>query len=191
MTPINAIEDYLPLSTGQVALSSDGGVWMYHPPSPGGMVELVAAVTPTPPVNTQAPNIAILTDLAVGSTLVMQNGQWTGSPTFTREWTSAGVVIPGAVTTSYVLQQSDVGNMIGGNLTGTNQDGSVTAATNTVGPVIAPPLDEPPLDQEATDPPAEPTRIVHSGSGTIPPRSHHSHSHSHPAPKHKTAKRGK
>lgn len=184
MTPINAIEDYLPMSTMGVAVASDGGIWQLHPPSPGGMVELEAPTTPTPPVNTLPPSINVLTNLEVGSQVTMVNGNWSGSPTFTRTWTSGGTTIPGATGTSYILQSSDVGNMIGGDLTGTNQDGSVTVPTsNTVGPVT-----EPPLDEEAADPPAEPTRIVHSGSGTIPPRSHHA---VHAATRHKAAKRGK
>jgi hypothetical protein len=155
MTPINAIEDYLPMSTRGIAVASDGGIWLYHPPSPGGMIELEAPTTPTPPVNTVPPSINVLTDLVVGSQAVMINGTWANSPTFTRTWTSGGTTIPGATATSYTFQTSDIGNMIGGDLTGTNQDGSVTVPTsNTVGPIVAPAADEPPAD----DP--EPTMSV-------------------------------
>lgn len=135
-----SIEEYLPVSTMGIAVATDGAVWLYHPPSPGGMVELLAPVTPTPPVNTLPPSINVMTNLQVGSQLMMVNGNWANSPTFTRTWTSAGTTIPGATTASYILQSSDIGNMIGGTLTGTNQDGSVTVPTsNTVGPVIAAP----------------------------------------------------
>ncbi|HEX3522862.1 MAG TPA: hypothetical protein VHT52_12330 [Stellaceae bacterium] len=138
---LDAIEDYLPLSTMGIALASDGAIWMLHPPSPGGMIELVAAVTPTPPVNTQPPSINVMTNLEVGSQAVMINGNWSGSPTFTRQWTSAGLPIPGATATSYIFQESDVGNMIGGTLIGSNQDGSATATADPVGPIIAAPLE--------------------------------------------------
>jgi hypothetical protein len=135
---IAAIEDYLPFSTMGIALASDGAVWMLHPPSTGGMIEIEAPTTPTPPVNTLPPSINVMTNLVVGSQLVMVNGNWANSPTFTRTWTSGGATIPGATTAGYILQASDVGNMIGGTLTGTNQDGSVTVPTsNTVGPVVA------------------------------------------------------
>lgn len=144
MANLTSIEQFLPVSTMGIAIATDGAVWLYHPPSPDGMVEILPPVTPTPPVNTQAPNIAVLNGLQVGQQLILQNGTWTNSPTFTRRWESGGVTIPGATTTSYTMQQGDVGNMIQGFVTGTNQDGSATAASNSVGPVIEPPLAEEP-----------------------------------------------
>jgi hypothetical protein len=135
---IEAIEDYLPFSTMGIALASDGSVWQLYPPAAGGMIEIEAPTTPTPPVNTTPPTIQVMSDLAVGSQAVMNSGVWQNSPTFTRTWTSAGTTVPGATGPGYVFQASDVGNMIGGTLTGTNQDGSVTVPTsNTVGPIVA------------------------------------------------------
>ena len=143
--PLNSIEDYLPMATGKVAVASDGAIWYYHPPSSGGMVELEPPVTPTPPTNSVPPSISLVGGgLAVGGSAAMNTGTWQNSPTYARQWTSAGANIPGATGISYVFQESDVGNLISGYIVGTNQDGSLhVAASNSVGPITAPAEDPP------------------------------------------------
>jgi hypothetical protein len=157
--PPTQLDDYLPFFTAGIALSVDGSVWRYQPNASGGMVEIEPPRQPTPPTNTVPPSIIAPNGLAVGQQAVMNSGTWQNSPTFTREWTSGGTVIPGDTGPAHTFQASDVGNMIGGSLTGTNQDGSLTVpASNTVGPVIEPPLEDP----EAADLPRRP--VARSGS---------------------------
>jgi hypothetical protein len=165
MTP-GSIEDFLPFSTNGVAIASDGSIWLYHPPSPGGMVELEAPVTPMPPVNTVPPDIQILTDLVVGSQLALTTGTWNPSGTVTRQWTRGGTNIAEATAPGYTLAAADVGTMIGGVISVENQDGSASATAPAVGPILA----APPLDPEQ-QPTQEPPTLLPSRAA--PPRSRH------------------
>jgi hypothetical protein len=161
MTP-GSIEDFLPFSTNGVAIASDGSVWLYHPPTPGGLVEVLAPVVPTPPVNTTPPTIQAVTDLVVGSqAAVVSNGVWENSPTFTRQWLSGSAAV-GTGTVGYTFVTADIGSMITCALTGTNEDGSATATSNAIGPVVA----------AAADPEPENLPTLRQ-TPTPPPRSHH------------------
>jgi hypothetical protein len=164
MTP-GSIEDFLPFSTNGVAIASDGSVWLYHPPTPGGLVEVLAPVVPTPPVNTTPPTIQAISDLVVGSqAAVVSNGVWENSPTFTRQWLSGSAAV-GTGTVSYTFVTADIGAMITCRLTGTNEDGSATAVSNAIGPIVGATEDPPPVEPESL-----PTLRQ---TATLPPRSHH------------------
>ena len=153
MTAISELEDFLPMATGKVAIASDGAVWLYHPPSSGGMIEILPPAVPTPPTNSVAPSVTAVAGLAVGNMAAMNAGTWQNSPTFTQQWTSAGADIPGATATSYTFQASDLGNMISGRKVGTNQDGSLTVqCSNSIGPIVEP-AEDPPARAQASQQP--------------------------------------
>lgn len=65
----------------------------------------------------------------VGSTLTSTAGTWNNSPTsFTYQWTSGGIPIPGANSLTYVLTSADVGAIMGMNVVAHRagyQDGSI------------------------------------------------------------------
>jgi hypothetical protein len=170
MTP-GSIEDFLPFSTNGVAIASDGSVWVYHPPSASGMVEILPPAIPTPPVNITPPTIQAVTDLVVGSqAAVVSNGVWENSPTFTRQWLSGSAAV-GTGTVGYTFVTADIGAMITCRLTGTNQDGSATAVSNAIGPVVA----------AASDPEPENLPTLRQAA-TLPPRSHHAPAKPHAKP---------
>lgn len=99
---------------------------------------------PAAPANTVAPVVSELT--YVGSTLTTTNGTWTDSPTsFTYQWFSAGVAIPGATNNTYVSQMSDLGNLIYCVVTAYNTTGHNSAQSNSVGPITNPPAFQPSL----------------------------------------------
>jgi hypothetical protein len=141
LAPPPTIEGYPPMSTNGLAIAPDGGVWLYQPTQPGQMTEVVPSARP--PVNTIPPVTSILSGGGdVGSLLVNSPGTWIPPATsYTRQWQSNGVNIPGATATSYTVQASDVGNLIRVVVTGINASGSGTANSNTVGPItMAPPV---------------------------------------------------
>jgi hypothetical protein len=163
MTP-GSIEDFLPFSTNGVAIASDGSIWQYYPPAAdgSGMVEVIPPVTPMPPVNTTPPIVQAITDLAVGSqAAVSSNGNWTNSPTFTRQWLRGATPV-GTGAVSYTFVTADIGFMISCNVTGTNADGSATAASNAIGPIVT--------TAEDPEPEQQPTLRA-----TLPPRSQPAH----------------
>ena len=94
------------------------------------------AVPAIAPVNTVAPVITDDGTPAVGETVTVNTGTWTGqpTPTFTYQWKKATVAIPAATTNSYVLQAGDSGAAITCTVTATNSAGtaSVTTAAITV-----------------------------------------------------------
>ena len=149
---IDSIEGYLPFSTMGIARASDGAVWLLHPPSPGGLVQLEAPTTPEPPVNTVPPTIAS-DGLTVGSIFSLTPGVWTPSGTITQQWSSAGTPISGATGMEYVAQASDVGHSITCVVTVTNTDGSASATSNALGPITAPADEE--VAQAAQQPQAK------------------------------------
>jgi hypothetical protein len=170
MTP-GSIEDYLPFSTNGIAIASDGSIWLYHPPSPGGLVEVEPPVVPQPPVNTVPPTVTATTDLVVGSSLVSATGTWNPSGTLTRQWQRGGTVIAGSTGAGYVLQTADIGAMIGCPVTCTNQDGTLTVPSNTVGPIVGAAADPEPENlptlRQSAEPPPPPPRSHHA-----PPKPH-------------------
>lgn len=85
---------------------------------------------PPGPINTVAPTIS--GDTLVGSTLTVDEGTWTGAPTFTYQWTRDSVAISGATSTTYVTTFDDVGAAIRCEVTGTNVDGESTATSNAI-----------------------------------------------------------
>lgn len=81
------------------------------------------------PANTDLPVISGTP--AVGETLTVNTGTWTGNPTptFTYQWTLDGVDIGGATTNSYVVQAGDSTKDIAVEVTGTNSVGAATVTT--------------------------------------------------------------
>lgn len=90
-----------------------------------------------PPTNNTPPVVQFVSGgPTVGNTAITNAGSWTGSPTYTRQWTRSGAAIPGAIATSYVLHADDLGSFIACIVTATNQGGSTNATSNAVGPVV-------------------------------------------------------
>lgn len=99
------------------------------------VVRVGALVSGAAPDNTVLP--AITGTAAVGSTLTLSNGTWTGTPTpdFTRQWFADGEGLPGATGTTLVLTSAHLGKVISGMVTARNHLGSrnaMSAATSAV-----------------------------------------------------------
>jgi hypothetical protein len=94
----------------------------------------------TAPSNVVAPIIAG-TAQATFTLSVSSPGTWNGypAPTYAYQWKSAGVNVGGATSSSYVLQNSDVGNNVTCAVTASNASGSASATSNALGPVAAAP----------------------------------------------------
>ncbi len=86
------------------------------------------------PINTAPPSISGLP--AVGQVMTVDEGVWTGLPTYDYQWRrcdSAGnncADISGATNRTYTLQTPDGGNTVRAVVTATNVDGSDTATSN-------------------------------------------------------------
>lgn len=104
---------------------------------------------PPPPTNTAPPTIALFDGLIVGDGCAAQQGNWTGSPSYARQWLRAGAPIAGETSPGYTFATADIGLMIGCVITATNAGGSTTASAEPVGPVIEP---APPLAKRAQAP---------------------------------------
>jgi len=101
----------------------------------------------TPPVNSVAPTITGTAQ--VGQTLTCSTGTWSGgSITYTYQWAHTGSNIPGATSSTYVVEAAYLGENLRCTVTATNSVGfasAMTAATsavvtlpiNTVAPVIS------------------------------------------------------
>jgi hypothetical protein len=89
-------------------------------------------------VNTVPP--VVTGDPTVGTVLSVTSGTWTGTTpiTITYQWTSNGVAVSGATTTSYILVTSDLGNTIACVVTGSNSLDTINVTSNSVGPIIPP-----------------------------------------------------
>lgn len=93
-----------------------------------------AVVTSGAPVNTTAPVIS--GTATVGSTLSATTGDWTGSPTFTYQWTQCDPAganctsIAGATGQTYTVVAANVGFTLRVDVTATNSAGSATATSN-------------------------------------------------------------
>jgi hypothetical protein len=111
------------------------------------------------PANSFPPSIS--GDAEVGSVLTSSNGTWTGSAplTYTYEWrrcNSAGascVAIPGATSSSYIVQTADLGSRIVLAVTAKNSAGTATAASP---PTLV-------VTGSTTPPPTTPTRPTNTG----------------------------
>lgn len=77
-----------------------------------------------PPVNSVAPSITGTT--TEGSLLTVSPGTWSGSPSFTYQWTNSGVDISGATASTYTLVTADTARTINCRVTATNGGGSVS-----------------------------------------------------------------
>jgi hypothetical protein len=105
-----------------------------------------------PPVNTVAP--AVTGTETEGSTLTTTNGTWTGTPViaYTYQWMHSvtsggvpttsggeyvGVPIAGATSSTYVLQASDVAELIFCEVTATDAVGSASKTSNVTGSIGA------------------------------------------------------
>lgn len=84
------------------------------------------------PVNTVLPVISTDGTPAVGETVTVNTGTWTGqpTPTYTYQWKKSGVEIAGATTSSYTLLAGDVGaSTITCTVTATNAGGTASVTT--------------------------------------------------------------
>jgi hypothetical protein len=89
---------------------------------------LFAAIAPT---NATAPVVSGST--VAGSVLTTTNGTWNNSPvSFTYQWQSNTVNIPGATGTTYTSVTGDIGNAIRCVVTAINPAGSASANSNAI-----------------------------------------------------------
>lgn len=81
------------------------------------------------PANTVLP--ALTGNPYQGVTLSSSNGTWTGtpSPTLSFQWKKGGVAIPGATSSTYTVQSSDVGSTLTCSVTAVNTGGTTTATS--------------------------------------------------------------
>jgi hypothetical protein len=102
-----------------------------------GMRSTLLSSVPAAPINVVAPFVSGTTE--VGQTLSVTTGSWSGVPypTFTYQWRSGGVDIPGETGTTLLLTSSEVGELIDCVVTATNTEGSASQASNQVGPVTS------------------------------------------------------
>ncbi|MGH3261932.1 MAG: Ig-like domain-containing protein, partial [Trebonia sp.] len=86
-----------------------------------GTVDLNVVVihTPAPQSKPRAKGTA-----KVGRALSCSTGTWTGSPTFSLQWSRNGTPIPGATSASYKVQKLDEGSTLTCVVTATNLGGS-------------------------------------------------------------------
>ena len=90
------------------------------------------------PVNTVAP--AITGTAQSRQTLTCSTGTWNAAPpsiTYTYQWKRAGSNISGATSSTYVVQNADVGSTLTCDVTASNTVGSTTATSNTTATVAA------------------------------------------------------
>jgi hypothetical protein len=104
-------------------------------PQPPALTIGAGVESGTGPANTVPPSISGL--VAVGETLTVTDGTWTGDApiTYSRVWRRDGAAIPGATGTSYVADAADVGGTITVVVTAANSAASATAASAPVGPI--------------------------------------------------------
>jgi hypothetical protein len=98
-----------------------------------GFTNASLTATEVTPVNSTLPTISGTTSF--GQTLTSSNGTWSGSPTYTYQWsrasTSGGTyaVISGATSSSYSLTTADIGQFLKVAVTATNGAGAATATS--------------------------------------------------------------
>lgn len=86
------------------------------------------------PVNSVLP--VITGTVIVGQTLIVDDGTWSGTPTYTYSWLRDGVAISGATTNAHILIADDIGSVIKARVTATNIDG--TAFADSLGTITVP-----------------------------------------------------
>lgn len=105
-----------------------------------GLVQEEIVVPPTTgtgaPVMTAAPGITGTAQ--VGETLTCSTGTFTGtSLTYSYQWFANGLVVSGAVESTYDLVEADLGKVFSCRVTARNDGGSATGFSNTTTAVIA------------------------------------------------------
>jgi Putative Ig domain len=93
-----------------------------------GTLTIVTTAEPVP-VNSVIPSITGSNE--VGDILSLtSNGTWSNNPiSYTYQWTSGGVSVPGATASTYMVQTTDQGNNITCTIIGNNYGGSSTPIT--------------------------------------------------------------
>ena len=119
-------------------LFSDGTKWLY-----AAMTEFVVSAPAPAPSPPSVPTLTALPAIAgtatSGQTLSASPGAWTGSPTsFSYQWKRAGTVVTGAVGTTYLLTDADIGSTMTVSVIAINGQGSSAAATSTATSAVAP-----------------------------------------------------
>ena len=103
-------------------------------PSAGTNSNSVGTVVEPAPTNSVAPVVSGSTP--VGSVLSTTNGTWANmagfNPTYTYQWTRAGVNIGGATAATYTTVSADATHAVGCTVTATNTGGSAAQASNTI-----------------------------------------------------------
>ena len=127
--------------------------------NPDGAV--TATTGPTAVVQAAAPVAGTLPTVAgtaaLGSRLTADPGAWTPADvTYAYQWQRAGVDIPGATSTSYILVRADVGFSVRMKVTATNVDGTAGVFSAATAVVTAPPVN--------TGTPTAPSGTVMEGS---------------------------
>ena len=104
-------------------------------PQPPALTIGAGVDTGAGPSNTVPPSISGL--VAVGETLTVTSGTWTGDApiTYSRVWRRDGATIPGATGTAYETVAADVGKIITVVVTAANSTASATAASAPAGPI--------------------------------------------------------
>lgn len=105
----------------------------------GGAETNICTVMAESPTNTVLPSVS--GTAAVGQTLTVSNGTWSGNPapTFTRQWQRGTTNIPGATANTYILTAADAGQAIRCIVTGSSIGGSNSATSTATAAVTMPP----------------------------------------------------
>jgi len=97
----------------------------------GGYSLVISSGGVSAPVNTVAPILTFpYPGPYTGDTISTSNGTWTGSPTFTYQWTRQGYPIVGETSSTYVLQNIDIEQEIRSYVTATNAGGSTSVSSS-------------------------------------------------------------
>jgi hypothetical protein len=126
---------------------------------------VVAAPSKAAPTNTSAPTVSGTP--AVGSTLSLSTGSWSGNGVkFSYSWnrcdSSGGncVAVDGAVDTTYTVASADVGATIRGTVSATSPFGSSAATSAATSVVAAPPTSTGPAPSPTPPPPSPPANTA-------------------------------
>lgn len=74
----------------------------------------------------------------VGSTLTAASGTWASGASLAYQWLRSGAAIPGATTSTYVVQAADVGSVLAVKVTG-SADGCTSVSRTSVSTAVVPP----------------------------------------------------
>lgn len=130
-------QSFLPMQTFGLSVDGNGVIWEYR--GAFGFIPVGQYLPVFPPSNASPPVATMVAGPpVVGGTATCNVGTWTPAaptPTYARQWYSDGVLIPGATTTGYTIQASDLDHDINCVVTATNAAGSASATSNALGPV--------------------------------------------------------